>query len=164
MQSIDKDPYVAQLFERIEELRSSYVNDQLEAEDAATATSDIENARDIDDEYFEEAPAERKKKRKISPESSSAPSVAGTLTPVTVEGAASVKSAPCRMRSVPSIDRGFSDVTPTPPATPRPTADFTPPPMSADEKAELTKVLQQIALLELTAHFDWSMCLDKIDP
>ena len=160
-QSIDKDPDVARLFQRIEDLRSTYVNDQLEAEELATVNSDVENAREIDDDYFEPAPtAESKKRRKNSPHSSAAPSSTEPSTPAPVGDKA---SALLRMRSVPSIDRGFSDVTPTPPATPRPAPDFSPPAMSADEKAELTKVLQQIALLELTAHFAWSMFLDKIE-
>ncbi|CAE7945693.1 unnamed protein product, partial [Symbiodinium sp. KB8] len=101
------DPDVARLFQRIEDLRSTYVNDQLEAEELATVNSDVENAREIDDDYFEPAPTAESKKR--------------------------------------------------------PAPDFSPPAMSADEKAELTKVLQQIALLELTAHFAWQIEKGDVD-
>ena len=171
-----KDPAVAELFERIQELRASYLNDQLENE-PMPENSDVENAREVDNDYFREA---KSKKKRSSPKCGSTPATSAPSTPAAAPAAAPATApatAPAaaasagvskelRMRSIPSIDRGLSEVTATPPCTPRAVAqalpDFTPPDMSEAEKAELTKVLQQIAMLELKAHFGCSIPVVQI--
>ena len=138
-----KEPELKALFERIQDLRATYINEQLQEEEDSSPNQDLENARGEDDDLFEESCS---KKRKATGAACEAP------TPKTpVAASASGSHNPERMRSIASL---ASDVTPTPPATPRPPSppDFTPPPMTAAEKAELAKVLQQIALLELQQH------------
>ena len=134
-QTCVQDPDVAKLFERIAELRSSYVNDQLEASE--DPSSDVENAHEVDEPLFVDAtpaPAPR------STPPGSAPVTPGPAPPAAMH------------RTIPSLDSAFStDSLPPPPSTPRdPAAEFIPPPMSPAQKEEVARLLRRIAVLELS--------------
>ena len=148
-----KDPELAKLFDEIAKLRSSYLNDQLQDDGEC---SDVENGREVDEEYFH--PSRPPRSRASSPRPSApvtpvlpkAPEVMQALPMPSDEPETPCLPSSGSFRSIPSLD---GDLAPTPPTSPSNIAapkDFQPPPdMTPAEKNELSKVLKKIAMLEL---------------
>ena len=129
---------MAELFSTIADLRTSYMNEQLANETIEEAEVDLENARQDDEEHFESLEAAPH----TLPDEPTAPPV---------------EPSAHEMRSIPSLDHGMStDLAPSSPPPPTPASSsplmFEPPQMTEEEQAELLRVMQTIAKLELLCH------------
>ena len=158
-----QDPAVARLFERIAEIRSCFLDDELNAP---------EEAVDDDDAYFVAAPSspgrtaeedtltvgdiEAYGKQPLKDvDATVGAAEAAVKAPVT---AATLPAAPGRHRSIPSLDHGFSKESLGSSIAGSTASSFVPPEMTDKQKQEVANLLKQIRALELSGCLVCNLC------